>query len=206
MYNERVIMKLFYTPTSPYARKVRVMIYELELDEEIDTEIVFPLEPDCALTASNPLGKVPTLALIDGSTLFDSRVICAYLDTLGDTSTLLPRIGTSRWQVERAQSLGDGVMDAAYNMVMETKRPDADPSEFWMKRWEHAIRRALAEIAADIDTSSTEFHLGHLTYACALGYLDFRLPQLAWQTHHPELANWWKKTSARPSFIKTQPL
>jgi glutathione S-transferase len=198
-------MQLIISPTSPYARKVRIVALEKGLSKQIEELNVNPLAVDAHEAVLNPLGKVPTLVRDDGSLLFDSPVICRYFDSLSDQPRLVPLGGEALWKMERAQALGDGILDAAFSMVLEGRRTDAEQSEYWLSRWRGAIGRALAAMSSDIETAGSDFDLGHITYVCALDYLDFRLADIPWRVQHPILAAWHDHVSERPSCKSTQP-
>ena len=138
-------MKLFYSKTSPYSRKVRMMIHEKGLQQAITSVTCNPFDEAPELGAANPLGKVPTLILDDGSPLYDSPVICAYLDTL-TPGRLIPESGRERWNVLRWEALCDGVLDAAYNIVMERRRDAQEQSAGWIAQWKTQVSRSLDHI------------------------------------------------------------
>jgi glutathione S-transferase len=191
-------MKLLASDTSPYARKTRIAAIEKGVALEVVT--TNPLGEDvAALHAANPLGKIPALLLDDGVTLYDSRVICAYLDTLAPGPVLVPERGVARFDCLRREALADGVMDAAFNLVMEGRRPEAQRSKDWSARWRAGILRGVAAMEAR-DT----FDLGAIASAAALGYLDFRLPDIGWRASTP-MAAWWERVSARESVKATAP-
>ncbi|MEQ3649963.1 glutathione S-transferase N-terminal domain-containing protein [Hyphomonas sp.] len=198
-------MKLYYSATSPYARKVRVLIIEHGLQDAVSLERSDPMAENAATRIGNPLSKIPALELEDGTHLFDSPVICEYLDHEAAGEALLPKDGEHRWAVLRAQALGDGILDAALSLVMESRRPETERSAFWQDRWTAAIHRGVDEIAGDVASDRKAFDLGRVTYACALGYLDFRLPDLDWRGPHPNLVTWYDEISGRESFVLTTP-
>jgi glutathione S-transferase len=198
-------MKLYYSATSPYARKVRVLIIEQGLQEAVELVRADPMAENAASKIGNPLSKIPALRLDDGTVLFDSPVICEYLDQQAEDDPLLPSDGADRWAVLTAQALGDGILDAALSLVMESRRPETERSAYWQDRWTAAIHRGVDEIAEDVARDRESFDLGRITYACALGYLNFRLPDLDWRGPHPRLLAWFEDTSARESFILTAP-
>jgi glutathione S-transferase len=198
-------MKLYYSATSPYARKVRVLIIEQGLQDAVSLERADPMAENAATRIGNPLSKIPALELEDGTHLFDSPVICEYLDHEAAGEALLPKDGEHRWAVLTAQALGDGILDAALSLVMESRRPETERSAFWQDRWTAAIHRGVDEIAGDVASDRKAFDLGRITYACALGYLDFRLPDLDWRGPHPNLVTWYDEISGRESFVLTTP-
>lgn len=198
-------MKLFYSATSPYARKARVFIREKNLKAGIEERLCNPWDDPAELRALNPLGKVPTLALDDGTVLYDSRVICAALDDLGAEPRLIPAAPAARSRVLCAEALADGVVDAAVALVLEARRPEVQRSPEMMIRWRDAILRAVPAMEgalADLGEGPT---LGSLAIALALSYLDFRQPAIDWRAGHPGLAAWHGTFSARPSFAETAP-
>ncbi len=197
-------MQLIISPTSPYAWKTRIVRLEKGLSDRVEMIEANPVADGAADLVRNPLGKVPCLVREDGSLLFDSPVICAYLDSLGDAPSLFPREGERRWQADRAHALGDGVIDAAYNIVIENRRTDAEQSAFWIDRWQTAIKRSLEDMAHSLQGSATPFTIGDISYAAALGYLDFRHPDIEWRTTHPALKDWYHRIAERQS-IKAAP-
>ena len=196
-------MKLIHSLTSPYARKVRILALEKGIDAMIEHVIASPLaEPEKVIPA-NPLGKIPVL-LTDAGALYDSPVICEYLDGLAG-EPLLPVNGASRWAILRIQALADGIMDAAFSIVMEQLRPESERSSAWRQRWLSAILRATGDADRDFSRLADRFDLGQIAMAAALGYLDFRLPDIDWQTDSPSLATWWEEASQRASVLATRP-
>ncbi|WP_428028950.1 glutathione S-transferase N-terminal domain-containing protein [Ancylobacter sp.] len=204
-------MKLLHAPTSPFVRKVMVVALETGLTERI--EIVFnaasPLQRDPALTALNPLGKIPALVLDDGTALYDSAVICEYLANLAGDTTLFPAPGPARWQALTLQALGDGLLDAAvgnrYESVMR-------PAEL---RWPDWSQAQMAKIAGGLDAieqaahtgviGPTLHHIGLITLGCALGYLDFRYAEMGWREGRPATAEWFAAFEERPAMAATRP-
>ncbi|RKZ37955.1 MAG: glutathione S-transferase [Gammaproteobacteria bacterium] len=199
-------MQLRYSPTSPYVRKVNISAMELRLDDEIQRIPTNPWEADTDLPAHNPLGRVPALILDDGETLFDSPVICEYLDSLREGATLFPASGTERWQALRLQALGDGMLDASVLMLIErARRPEEFRWAQWVERQEAVVGRALDTFEAEIGDFGGDFRIGQVVLSCGLGYLDFRFPELDWRHAHPTLAGWFAKISERPSVAATVP-
>ncbi len=191
-------MKLYVSTTSPYSRKVRVALIELNLEEHIEIILEPPFNDSTSLHNANPLGKVPALILEDGSSLFDSALICRYLDSLC-TQTLLPQ--PDDWMRFRGETLADGMTDAAFNLVVEKLRPDAEQSQKWKKRWENAIQRALKNIEENID-ALTGVDLESITTAVALAYLNFRLP--GFLDDYPKCCIWLAKFEERVSMKATR--
>ena len=197
-------MKLYYSKTSPYSRKVRLMIYEKGLQQTIISVACNPFGEVPDLETANPLGKIPTLILDDGSSLYDSPVICAYLDTL-TPDKLIPASEKERWNVLRWEALCDGILDAAYNIVMERRRDSREQSASWIELWNNQISRSLNFIEADIDALPEQLSLAHLSLGAVLGYLDFRLSDLDWHSQCPALTVWYDVFSKRDAMQNTQP-
>ncbi len=201
-------MKLFCSLTSPYARKVRVVAREKGLAGRID-EIVCVPQASEELRRHNPLAKVPALVLDDGFALYDSPVICDYLDSLSLDSLapqprLIPADGRERWLIKRAEALADGVLDAAVAALMETRRPDGERSPGQIRHWREQITRALAEMDEQLPELPDALNLGLIAFGCALGYLDLRHADLQWRDHHPGLNLWFERFDARPSMAETK--
>lgn len=196
-------MKLFYSITSPYARKTRLVAREKGVQDRIEEITCNPHEKVPGLQEANPLGRVPTLILDDGSGLFDSPVICQYLDSLNPSPRLLPDPGPQRWAALRWEALADGIMDAAYDSVMESRRPRHEQSPDWIDRWLNEIRNALNAAEQDLPKLPESLVLSHLALAAALSYLDFRLPDLAWRDGHPQAAHWYAAFEQRPAMRQT---
>jgi glutathione S-transferase len=193
-------MKLYYHPISPFVRKVLVAAQENGLAGRIETVMTDTL--DEGLRAINPLGKIPALVLEDGTALYDSRVICEYLDATG-TGALLPAAGEARWRVRLMEALGDGIADAVLRIVMENRRPENDRHADVIVRQHRAVVAGLAEAERQLEPG--RFTLGEAAVACAIGYLEMRLPQQDWRTTHPRLAAWYDAALQRPSLARTEP-
>lgn len=203
-------MKLIGSTTSPYVRKVRVVMAEKKLDYELVLEDVWAAET--SISDSNPLGKVPCLVMEGAEALFDSRVIVEYLDTLSPVGKLIPAVGRERSEIKTWEALADGLLDASILARLEATwagRTKAQRSQVW-------IDRQLAKVNASLKAMSKglgekPFCAGiHLTLAdiavgCALGYLDFRFPQIDWRTEYPNLVRLHDKLMQRPSFAETLP-
>jgi len=201
-------MKLWYSPPSPFARKVRVAAIELGLAARIElvNAPVVPIKPNPVLIPANPLVKVPALEAEDGTVLYDSRTICEYLDALAGGGRLFPASGAARWSALRRQALGDGIMDAGilrrYELVL---RPEP-------LRWADWLQGQQAKIEFGLDAAEREaggwgdvFDIGHLTIACALGWFDFRFPEFDWRSRRPGIGAWYSRAAARPSLAQTVP-
>ncbi len=199
-------MQLYYSTTSPYARKVRVVAIEKGLDGLIALIDAMPWPDPSFVAAKNPLGKVPALIRDDGSALYDSPVICEYLDAMGEGAPLLPRSGPARWDALRTQALADGIMDAGVTIVLERRRPVALQSADVVARATAAIARGVATLAAEITAApNAPFDLARIATAVAIGYLHFRLPDLEIGLDDPQLTAWWSIIQQRPSLEATAP-
>jgi len=199
-------IELFYAPTSPYVRKVMVCAIELGVAEHIVKlpSAAHPLKRDARIANFNPLAKVPAARLADGTLLFDSRVICEYLDDLGQ-GALFPR-GPERWQVLAEQALGDGLLDAALLARYEnTCRSEEMRSQEWIDGQMSKVAAALDDMERSVLVFGTRITIGSITIACALGYLDFRFASYDWRSSRPVLAKWFAITSQRPSLQQTVP-
>jgi glutathione S-transferase len=201
-------MKLFASQTSPYARKVRVVMAEKKIDYQLIEENVW--SPDTVISQYNPLGKVPCLVMEDGSSIYDSRVIVEYVDTLTPVSRLIPQGGRERLEVRCWEALADGLLDAALLARLEhTQREPHERSERWVQRQLGKIHAALAAMSNSLADrpwcSGNHYSLADVAVGCALSYLDFRFPEINWRERHPNLAAYQEKLAKRQSFIDTEP-
>ena len=200
-------MKLFITPASPYARKVRVVLAEKRIECEI-VEISLS-DPNSPLSSYNPLGKVPTLALDDGRNIFDSSVIAEYLDNKTPVAHLIPQEHNHRIDVRCWEALADGICDAAVAIVMEKRRPLEKQNSEMIERQLLKVERGLrgmSQVFADNKWCVGDaFSLADIAVGCALGYLSLRMPEIDWQEEYPNLAKLYKQLSARPSFQESAP-
>jgi glutathione S-transferase len=199
-------MKLHYATASPYVRKVRVFAIETGLMDRIDLAkvAITPVGPDADLCVDNPIGKIPTLVRDDGGALYDSRVICEYLDGLHDGARLFPESGEARWTALRRQALADGILDAAVGTRYETfLRPESFRWRDWVDAQMQKVRRSLD--ALETESLGDTLDIGTISVACALGYLDFRYADEGWRETRPGLAAWFEKFAARPSMSETRP-
>ena len=200
-------MKLIASLTSPYARKVRIVLAEKKI--ECDLVEDSPWEPQTRVADYNPLGKVPVLVLDDGTTLFDSRVIVQYLDTVSPVSRLIPETGRQRIGVKRWEAVADGICDAATAIVVERRRPIKHQSREWVDRQRRKIDLALKELASDLGDrawcNGEGYSLADIATGCALGYLDLRHPDVDWRDAYPNLVKLADKLAKRPSFAETVP-
>ena len=200
-------MQLHYNVASPFVRKVMAVAIETGLAERIEPvkSVPSPVAPVAELNADNPLGKVPCLVTNDGVALYDSRVICEYLDSLHHGPKLFPPSGAARWTALRRQALGDGIMDAAVLTRYETfTRPEEARWDAWIDSQKQKFRRGLDALEAE-STSLDVVDVGTLAIACALGYLDFRFADKNWRARRPRLAAWFEQFAKRPSIATTGP-
>ncbi|NLZ09753.1 MAG: glutathione S-transferase [Alcaligenaceae bacterium] len=200
-------MKLLGSMTSPFVRKVRVVMVEKKLEFEFVLEDVWAA--DTKIQEFNPLGKVPCLVTDDGGSLYDSRVIVEYLDTLSPVGRLLPQGNRDRTATKCWEAIGDGVLDAGVSIVVEGRRPEHLRSEDWVNRQHKKIISALNAMERGVSQNhfcmGVNFSLADVSVGCALGFLDFRMPDLNWRENHPNLAALYERLMARPSFATTVP-
>jgi glutathione S-transferase len=200
-------MKLYYSATSPFVRKCLVSAHELGLRERIELvpAAPHPVNRDRALIAFNPLGKVPTLVTDDGNVLYDSRVICEYLNSLGD-GHLMPEKVAQQWRVSCDVALADGITEAAVLVRYETfARPEHLRWKDWIDGQMDKVSCGLAEIEQRAGIPDQRIDLGTIAIGCALGYLDFRFAALGWKNSHPKTAAWFTRFAARESMLATRP-
>lgn len=200
-------MKLIASLTSPFARKVRVVLAEKKIDCPIELDT--PWEPATRVPEFNPLGKVPVLLLDDGSTLFDSRVIVEYLDSISPVARLFPQERRQLIEVRRWEALADGICDAAANIVIEKKRPDIQQSSDWIARQHDKVTRGLMALSRDLGERNwccaEVYGIADISVGCCLGYIDLRFADFDWRAQYPNLAALALKLQQRQSFIDTQP-
>jgi glutathione S-transferase len=201
-------MKLIGSPTSPYVRKVRIVFFEKKVDVDLEIENVWA--PDTKITNYNPLGKVPCLLLDDGEAIYDSRVIAEYVDTLSPVGKLIPTESRERATVKTWEALADGIKDAGILARLEaTLRPPEQQSPVWVDRQIGKIKAALEQMSCKLDNNAwchgNQMTLADIAVGCALGYLLFRFPSIAWQAQYPNLDALYQKLIQRPSFIETAP-
>jgi len=198
-------MKLRYSPTSPYVRKVTVTAIETGLDERIERVTTDIREPAEDFLADNPLGKVPALTTDDGLVLFDSPVICEYLDSLHGGHKLYPVAVPQRWRTLRLMALGDGILDAAVLRRMETLRAAKEQSPTWIERQKVKVSRGLDMLEREVPRFAREITIGQVTVGSCLDWLDFRFPDEDWRIGRPMLADWYSMFMTRPSMQATVP-
>lgn len=200
-------MKLIGSLTSPYVRKIRIVLAEKKIDYEFVLES--PWVEGNRVSAHNPLGKVPVLVLDDDGTLYDSRVIAEYLDAVAPNNRLIPASGRERINVKRWEALADGVLDAAVAAFLESKRPDGERSLAWIVRQRAKVFLALQVMSEDLEQQpwchGNSLSLADIAVGCALGYVSFRLDDIAWVGLYPNLDSLYGKLMQRPSFVETAP-
>ena len=196
-------MKLYYSVTSPYVRKVMACAIERGLDGRIEKHGSNPHASPADLLADNPLSKVPCLVTDDGVSLFGSQLICEYLDSMGEASPLFPAQGAARWRALKFQSLGDGILDAAVPCRGELPKPREAARDAQIARYKAAMARAVD--ALESDPPHRHIDIGSIAVACALGYLDFRFGAEPWRPAHPKLAAWFQAFARNGCVAETAP-
>jgi glutathione S-transferase len=200
-------MKLYYSPSSPYARKVRMLAIETGLDKRIEmvNVVLTPVAPNADVDKHNPIGKIPALS-VKGMDLFDSPVICEYLDTHHKGRKLFPRKGRGRWMALRQQAMADGLLDAALLVRYEGfLRPEDKRWSDWSKGMMKKVNGVLDQLEAESKSLKGKPTIGTLSVVCALGYLDFRFGTLDWRGKRPKLAKWFATAAKTPSVKATVP-
>jgi glutathione S-transferase len=200
-------VKLHYSATSPFVRKCLVVAHELGLRDRLELvpANAHPVTRDRSLVAVNPLGQVPTLATDEGAILYDSRVICEYLNELGG-GAIVPADGEARWSALRDQSLADGITDAALLVRYETTaRPEPLRWAEWIAGQLDKIACGLVDLEARASGFGERVDIGTIAFGCALGYLDFRFASLDWRDRHPNAAAWFEWFGGRESMATTRP-
>jgi len=200
-------MELYSTPASPFARKVRVLIWETGLEQAVKiTDVaITPTKPNTDLVRHNPAAKVPTLVTDDGTALLDSRVICEYLDNRHEGEKMFPADGAARWRALTVQAMGDAIMDAGVLMRYEQV---SRPTELFWQDWHDAQAARALRIVATMDDQAAQLDggadIGTIAVGCALSYLDFRFAAtIDWRGAHPGLACWYERFAQRPSMQAT---
>lgn len=196
-------MKLYFTNASPYARKIRVLLLEKQAGDRVIVEAIDPWSDPAVLQQAVPSGKVPALINDEGWGIGESWAIADYLDEVLPGPRLLPEKGPERWQALRRAAIAQGILDAAFTKVVEGRRPDGERSPSWLARQQAALDRAIAHLATE--PVPAQFDMGALSLACALDYLHFRLPELAWAERAPAWGAWFDGVNQRPSMRATDP-
>lgn len=194
-------MKLTMSPASPYVRKARALAIKRGVADRIEMWTIATSSPE--LAALNPLSKIPTFVTDDGQVLYDSPVVCEYIDSLGDAPPCIPPSGPARWRALTLAALGDGILDATQPRRREVALPQDDGRKEYIATQQGKVSRALdaleKETLGDLET------IGDITVACALGYLDFRYPNEPWRPGHPKLTAWYERVVKLPPMAQTMP-
>ncbi len=198
-------MRLHWSPKSPFVRKVMICAHELGLAQRLELvrSVAAMRAPNPDLMLDNPLSKIPTLVLADGRVLYDSLVICEYLNDLAQ-GTLFPASGSRRWQVLRWHALGNGLLDAL--ILWRNEREREQPDRVLLAAFEAKLGASLASLEREVPVlRQGPLCIGQITLGCALGYLDYRFSAIDWRAQVPAVANWSREISSRPSFASTEP-
>jgi len=202
-------MLLHWSPRSPFVRKVMIAAHELGLSERIETvrTVVAASEPNTELMKENPQSRLPTLRLADGTAIYDSPVICEYFDMLAGGGKLYPQDISERLVALRRQSLGDGMLDTLLMWRGEATRPPAQQSIKHMQAWRLKTKVSVDALEEEADAlAASRFSIGHIALGVALGYIDFRFPELTWREGHPKIAAWHATFETRPSAQANAPV
>lgn len=203
-------MKLHWSPRSPFVRKVMILLHETGLDARVTRirSVAAMATPNPGLMAANPLSQIPALVLDNGEALYDSPVICEYLDTLHDGAKFFPAPGPERWRALRRQALADGMMAILLLWRQERMKTAAQQLPEWLAAFAVKIGAGMAQLEAEAEANvlaQDGFDIGHVTIGCLLSYLDYRFADLDWRAGHPRLAAWHAVFAARPSALATVP-
>ena len=206
--NDPKLLKLIGSQASPYVRKVRIVMAEKKIDFQFVVED--PWAENSPVSDSNPLGKVPCLIMDDGGAVFDSRVIVEYLDTLTPVGKLIPSSGKERAEVKCWEALADGMVDAGILARMERLRPEAQQSDVFISRQMKKVHGSLKAMASGLADhpwcTGTHYTLADIAVGCALRWVEFRFPDIAWRADHANLARLADKLAERVSFRETDPV
>ncbi len=198
-------MKLIYSVPSPYARKARMALIEARLEGRVESEAIDPWTDPSGFRDDNPLGKVPTLIRDDGPPLFQSNVVCEYLNAVGNAQ-LYPADGPDRWTALRQLALADGILDASVTVRMELIFHEPDQlSQKLVERQELSVALALDALESEADALNGPVTIGQIAVACALGYRDFRFADVEWRAARTSLASWFETFAERASMTATDP-
>src|SRR5262245_8108752 len=202
-------MKLHWSPRSPFVRKVMIVAHETGIADRLQCvrTVAAMMKPHAGLMIDNPLSKIPTLVLDDGTALYDSAVICEYFDGLHSGAKLFPSAPRERMTALRRQALGDGLLDALVLWRGELMPPAEQQSKPYLASFAARNEATLASLERETpDLESSAFSIGHVAIGCALAYLDFRFADRPWRNDHPRLAGWHATFLARPSVRATEPV
>lgn len=202
-------MKLHWSPKAPFVRKVLILADEVGLSARLNRvrTVVAPSKPNAQLQLDNPLSKVPTLVLDDGSPLYDSRVICEYLDSLHQGRPMIPRDAARRWVALRRQALADGILDVLIMWRDEDLRAEDKRNQPLLSAFRNKVEASLAQLEVEAALFGSDFDIGQIAVGCMLSYLDLRFAELAWRDQRPALTSWYETSFAqRPSVVATRPV
>ena len=199
-------MKGYATINSPFARKVRMAAIETGQPDLIQWRMLSRTERAEQVPAINPLGKVPVVVLDSGEALYDSPVICAYMDSRHDGAKLIPAEDNERWRVLGLEALGDGLAEAVIAVALEQAKPEADRSQTVIGRQGGKVASALASLDGQAASFREPVSMGEIAVACALGYMELRNISPSWRDDHPALGGWYRRMGERPSFAETAPI
>ncbi len=199
----KLIMKITFSNASPYVRKAMACAIARGIDGQLEKWSI--PSTDSAIYPLNPLGKIPTLIKDDGGALFDSPVICEYLDTIGAAAPLFPVAGPARWNALRLQALGDGIMDASQPRRREMGLPQDEGRIAYIELQQGKVARALDALEQEVSSFGKLSTIGEITVACALGYLDFRFASQPWRPGHPRLDAWYAEVVLLPALAQSMP-
>lgn len=197
-------MKLYYSSTSPFVRKVNILAMETGQDSKLEWIRTNPWIGEDHLVSENPLSKIPTLEMPGGEVIFGSQLICEYLDSLHSGTKLIPADDT-RWKVLRLQALADGILEAGILRFMERKRDEQQRSPDWDQLQKNSVQRGLDYLESHLPELEAPLNLGIITVAVLLGWLDFRFSDEDWRIHRPQLSAWYEKFGQRESMQATMP-
>jgi glutathione S-transferase len=197
-------MKLAYSPASPYVRKVTACAIKRGINDRIERMKIGTTDP--ALLQYNPLSKVPTLITDDGLCIYDSPVICEYIDGVGTAPRLFPASGSARWKALTQMALGDGILDATQPRRRELTLPQDEGRKSYIALQQGKVKQALDTLEKEADSLGELATIGEITIGCALGYLDFRYPGEPWRPGHPKLEAWYAKVVKLPPLAETMPV
>jgi len=201
-------MKLHWSPRSPFVRKVSILLDETGLSAQVERvrSVAAMATPNPAIMADNPLSQIPTLVLDDGTPLYDSPVICEYLDSLHDGARFFPAAGPARWLALRRQALADGMLAILLLWRQERMKTTVQQIPAWLAAFELKIFTSLGRLEQEAEALAQDgFDIGHLSVGCMLSYLDYRFADLDWRTPHPQLAAWHAEFEQRPAVMASAP-
>ncbi|PUA16335.1 glutathione S-transferase family protein [Glaciimonas sp. PCH181] len=201
-------MKLHWSPRSPFVRKVVILLQETGQQDKVDyvRSVAALAEPNAALMLDNPLSQIPALVLSSGEVLYDSPVICEYLDTLHQGPSFFPKDGAVRWLALRRQALGDGMLSILLLWRQERMKTAQQQLPSWLAAFETKMNASLDRLEQEATAlADGHFDIGHVTIGCTLSYLDYRFADIDWRAARPQLAVWHQEFCRRPSVMATMP-